>query len=165
MAAERRLAACSRTALIRLSSSNAPSRKKYSKMAAMIVFGISSWLPRFPIGFSGAQSEFVSGLRKGLLVVRVPCKSGSLATARFALEQNRDLFGHDRSDHAPNFFGSHALIPSGAELRYETQEDILEAYGIVPRSIARKKSTTLPPKTSLSCKPAREFPCLSMLTK
>jgi DNA processing protein len=75
------------------------------------------------------RNRLVSGISKGVLVVESPARSGSLATARFALEQNRDVFVIPGPITHPNFFGSHELIRQGAEL-VTKPEDILASYGI-----------------------------------
>jgi DNA processing protein len=58
-------------------------------------------------------------------VIEAPKESGSLVTARFALEQNRDVFVVPGPVRHPNFAGSHSLVRSGAEL-VTTPEDIIE---------------------------------------
>jgi len=75
------------------------------------------------------RNRIVSGLCRGVLFVEAPLLSGALATARFAMEQNREVFVVPGPANHPNFRGSHELIRSGAELVTEP-EHILEALGI-----------------------------------
>jgi DNA processing protein len=84
--------------------------------------------PPYPDRFL-ERNRIVSGLSEGVLVVEAPARSGSLATATFALEQDRNVFVVPGSITHPNFFGSHQLIRQGAEL-VTAPEEILEAYGI-----------------------------------
>jgi len=86
--------------------------------------------PSFPYRFL-ERNRIVSGLSQGVVVLEAPITSGSLATARFALEQNRDVFVVPGPVNHPNFVGSHALIRQGAELVTGTQE-ILESLGVTP---------------------------------
>ncbi|OGY98965.1 MAG: DNA protecting protein DprA [Candidatus Liptonbacteria bacterium RIFCSPLOWO2_01_FULL_52_25] len=75
------------------------------------------------------RNRIVAGLAKGVLVIEAPERSGSLVTARLALEENRDVFVIPGPVTHPNFKGSHELIRSGATL-VTRPEDILEAFGI-----------------------------------
>lgn len=77
------------------------------------------------------RNRIVSGLSRGVLIVEASLRSGSLVTARFALEQNRDIFVLPGPARHPNYGGSHKLIRAGAELVTEPAE-LLASLGITP---------------------------------
>lgn len=92
------------------------------------------------------RNRIISGLSCGVVVVEAPERSGSLLTAKHALEQGRDVFVVPGNVDMESFRGSNRLLRSGA-IAVSSGRDVMEEYDLLyPEKLLPKRGLDKPKK-------------------
>ncbi len=126
--------------------------KENTRLVGEILEAGGAIVSQFPLGTPPLKDNFpyrnriISGLSLGVVLVEATEKSGSLITARLAMEQNREVMAVPGNITSRNSVGTNYLIKSGAKLVQQWQDVVAELPGeisaeILPPTIEKANGT------------------------
>lgn len=86
------------------------------------------------------RNRLLSALSLGVVIVEAPSKSGTLITARYALEQGRDVYVITGRPDDANYAGSNALLRDGAKPVFSAEDIFNEYINLYPNVIDIEKA-------------------------
>jgi DNA processing protein len=121
----------------------------------LIVSELAPGTPPLP-HFFPQRNRIISGLSRAVVVIEAGERSGSLITARCALEQGRDVLAVPGNVLSGRNRGGHALLRDGARI-VETADDILEElYGVGATNEGQSPPRAMSGDPLLACLPLGE---------
>lgn len=100
------------------------------------------------------RNRIISGLSKAIVIIEAGKKSGSLITARFAFEQNKELFVVPRTPIDKNAWGNNMLIKNGAKILTQASDLVIDVFPemeVVQKKIEFEENLTDDEKRILQC--------------
>lgn len=134
-----------------------PSRNQ--ALAKNIVAKGGALITEFPPGvlmqnfYFVQRNRLVSGLSLGVIVIEAAIKSGSLTTAKLAMQQGKEVFALPASVRNPMGRGCNLLLREGANW-LETIDDVLDVFGSfrsLAASVTQEELMVVPESNLLSC--------------
>ena len=127
--------------------------KENTRLVKEILESGGAVVSQFPLGTPPLKDNFpyrnriISGLSLGVVIVEATEKSGSLITARLAMEQNREVMAVPGNITSRNSIGTNYLIKSGAKLVQQWQDIVAElpseiAAEILPPTIEKANGSS-----------------------
>lgn len=116
---------------------------QHQPLSEQILNGGGALVSEYPWGTPALPHHFpqrnriIAGLARAILIVEATPQSGSLITARHALDLGIDVFVVPGSIHMPQSLGCNALIRQGAQLS-QSPEQLLDDLGVTPASSTAK---------------------------
>lgn len=120
-------------------NANRPLALRILERGGALVSQFEPQVPAYPANFL-ARNRIIAGISDGVLLLQAPARSGALVTARFSIEEGREVITAPGAINDPRYEGSNRILQQGAHV-FLSEDDLFTVFPLLDRPARDAKET------------------------